>query len=127
MNKGNNLILKKWTNKYDDHELNDNPPIIMYKTSRVSNTPPFSVGDAWTVAAEGITCKYKVMAVEDLVLPIGEYRCFRIREELNGIKNYYWFAPNVGLVKCSIGRVTAVLEEYSSKKKEVMQQEFRGK
>lgn len=115
MDKGNNLILKKWINKHDGDEPNDNPP-IMYKALRVSNIPPFSVGDAWTVAAEGIIYKYKVMAVERLVLPIGEYRCFRIREELNGIKNYYWFAPNVGLVKCSIGGATAVLEEYSSKK-----------
>ncbi len=126
MNKGNNLILKKWTNKDDGNEPNDNPP-IMYKTPLVSNSPAFSVGDTWTVTADRITYKYKVMAVEHLVLPIGEYRCFKIREELNGINNHYWFAPNVGLVKCSIGRGTAVLEDYYSKKKEVMQQEFRGK
>lgn len=111
MNKGNNLILKKWTKKNDDRELNDNPPIV-YKTAPASNSPAFSVGEAWTVAAEGVARKYKVMALEDLVLPIGEYRCFRIREELNSIKNYYWFAPNVGLVKCSIGRATAVLTEF---------------
>lgn len=124
--KRDNLILKKWINangngngngndnSHDHHH--DRGSFIIYKSFHAGEKPHFSVGDSWTVSIEGVISSFKVVAIEDIIIPAGKYKCFKISEEINGFgaKNYYWFASNVGLIKCEIGRVTVVLQNYSS-------------
>lgn len=115
--KKNNIIVKKWTNMNGNGNGNGNGhhPAITYKTSSVSEKPYFSIGDTWTTTTDGIVSSFRVLSIEDIVIPAGNYKCFKISEEINGsgIKNYYWFATNVGLIKCEIGMMTAVLQNYS--------------
>lgn len=126
--KKNNIIVKKWTNingngngngnghNSNGHNGNGHHPAITYKTSSVSEKPYFTIGDTWSTTTDGIVSSFRVLAIEDIIIPAGKYKCFKISEEINssGIKNYYWFATNVGLIKCEIGRVTAVLQNYTS-------------
>jgi hypothetical protein len=115
--KDNSLIIKKWTNANGNGSGNGNGhhPSIEYSTSTLNEKSCFSVGDTWTAATDRVISSFKVLAIEDIIIPAGKYRCFKIVEEIknSGIKNYYWFASSIGLVKCEIHRMTAVLQNYS--------------
>ncbi len=40
------------------------------------------------------------------------YRCYKVIEEMEGgLKNYYWFAPDIGIVKWKIGKIKGILKE----------------
>ncbi|MFZ3089721.1 MAG: hypothetical protein WA240_03765 [Nitrospirota bacterium] len=115
--KDNNLITKKWTNANGNGNGNGNGhhPSIEYSTSAPNEKSYLSVGDTWTVTTDRVIRSFKVLAIEDIIIPAGKYRCFKIMEEIknSGVKNHYWFASSIGLVKCEMRRMTAVLQNYS--------------
>ncbi len=113
--KDNNLIIKKWTNGNGSGNGNGHHPSIEYSTSAPNDKSYLSVGDTWTVTTDRVISSFKVLAIEDIIIPAGKYRCFKIMEEMknSGVKNHYWFASSIGLVKCEMRRMTAVLQNYS--------------
>ncbi len=112
---GKEKFLKIWTeinnNNSADNDESDLLP-IMYKIGQIGKSPSFSIGDNWTEKAGKKIYFYKVAAIEDIVTPSGVYRCYKITEETEGgVKNYYWFAPDIGLVKWKIGKNKGILKE----------------
>ncbi|OGW49786.1 MAG: hypothetical protein A2Z50_06435 [Nitrospirae bacterium RBG_19FT_COMBO_42_15] len=112
-------ILKKWTkvngNGNDGNgDASFHPSTIVYKTIKASERLSFSIGDTWTEIIDGIVCFYKVQLIEDIIIPAGKYRCFKVSEEMDGgIRNHYWFASNVGIVKWEVGEIKGVLQNCS--------------
>ncbi len=111
-------ILKKWAkvNGNGNNGNGDNnfhsSTIMMYKTPRSGAKLSFSIGDTWTEIIDGIACLYKVLSTEDVIIPAGKYRCFKVSEEIEGgIRNHYWFASSVGLVKWQVGEIKGVLQD----------------
>lgn len=114
-------ILKKWTKvNGNDNGNNGNgdssfqPSTIVYKTIKASDRLTFSIGDTWTEIIDGIVCFYKVLSLEYIIIPSGKFRCFKVSEEIEGgIRNNYWFASSVGLVKWEVGEIKGVLQDCS--------------
>ncbi|MBI5044168.1 MAG: hypothetical protein HZC10_10165 [Nitrospirae bacterium] len=110
-------ILKKWSkvNGNGNNGNGDNnfhPSTIMYKTPQTRAKLSFSIGDTWTEIIDGMACFFKVLSIEDVIIPAGKYRCYNVSEELEGgVRNFYWFASNVGLVKWQVGEIKGVLQD----------------
>jgi hypothetical protein len=110
-----NIFYKKWAEinnnaSADNDERGFSPK--MYKTEEIGKTPLFSIGDNWTEKAGKKVYFYKVAAIEDIAICSEAYRCYKVIEETEGgVKNYYWFAPDIGLVKWKIGKTKGILKE----------------
>lgn len=112
-------ILKKWTKVNGNGNIGDGdssfqPSTIVYETIKASDRLTFSIGDTWTEIIDGIVCFYKVLSLEYIIIPSGKFRCFKVSEEIEGgIRNNYWFASSVGLVKWEVGEIKGVLQDCS--------------
>ena len=110
-------ILKKWTKvngngNNGNGDSNFHPSTIMYRTTKASDRLSFSIGDTWIEIIDGTACSYKVLSSEDIIIPAGKYRCFKVSEEVEGgMRNHYWFASNVGIVKWEVGKLKGVLHD----------------
>jgi hypothetical protein len=109
------MLVKQWAringNGSNGNNDSDFSPVA-YKTSQVGKKIPFSIGDNWAERIGKKVYLYKVISMEDIIIPAGVYRCCKIVEEMdNYIKNYYWFAPDVGLVKWEIGNIKGILQD----------------
>jgi hypothetical protein len=69
---------------------------------------PLKAGEAWTTEARagggaGTTFRYKVMKEEDVEVPAGKFKAFRIDVESDGqgrtSRASLWYAPRVGVVR----------------------------
>lgn len=111
-----NLIIKEWTTAIGSGNGRNHHPFITYSESAPNEKPCFSVGETWTIATDKGISLFRVIATEDVTIPAGRHKCFKIVEEIknSGIKNYYWFASSIGLVKCETHRMTAVLQSCSA-------------
>lgn len=113
-NGSKSMFIKRWERvNSSGSNGNSNPysSAIVYNTSQVGEKIPFSIGDNWIERIGKMIHSYKVAALEDIIIPAGVYKCYRVIEELeNGAKNYYWFAPDVGLVKWEIGEIKGILQ-----------------
>lgn len=112
--------LKRWASMGSIGNDNDNGNVhhfAVIKFPQIAKGASFSVGDCWPVNIEGVASFYKVLSVEDIIIPAGRYRCFKICEEIEGCKkSYYWFAPDVGLVKFEIDGIKGALQGFSYEK-----------
>ena len=87
--------------RVDGTELS--PPICVLKSTLKKD-------DTWetesTIANEQIKVKAKVLDAEDVTVPAGKYKAFRVEVEYSvaGMQATvtFWFAPDVGIVKQSI-------------------------
>ncbi|MBI5180313.1 MAG: hypothetical protein HZA05_02790 [Nitrospirae bacterium] len=108
------LLFKQWARINGNGSNENNDPDfspLAYKTSQVGRKIPFSIGDIWTERLGKKVYSYKVISLEDIIIPAGAYRCCKIVEEMdNYMKNYYWFAPDVGLVKWEMAGIKGVLQ-----------------
>ncbi len=61
---------------------------------------PLKVGLTWTVEASGSTLKYKVAKEEEIEVPAGKFKTFRLDVNLgeNSLASI-WYAPRVGVVR----------------------------
>ncbi len=110
------LLLKKWArlngNGSAAHNNNYQPSPIIYKTEPIGKRLCFSIGDNWAERIGKKVYSYKIISVEDIIIPAGVYKCYKVIEELKGgADNYYWFAPDVGLVKWEVGEIKGVLQD----------------
>ncbi|MFZ3063823.1 MAG: hypothetical protein WA277_00875 [Nitrospirota bacterium] len=107
------ILIKEWARiNSNGNNVNNNPDFspVVYKTSQVGRKIPFSIGDNWVERIEKKVYSYKVVSAEDIIIPAGVYKCYKVIEEIdNEIKNCYWFAPFIGLVKWEIGNIKGVL------------------
>ncbi len=121
-----NIFHKKWaeinSNDNIDNEESSYLP-LMYKTEQIGKTSLFSIGDNWTEKAGNKVYFYKVAAMEDIAVSSEVYRCYKVIEETeDGLKNYYWFAPDIGVVKWKIGKTKGILKKFMKEK--AVQQNF---
>jgi hypothetical protein len=87
--------------RVDGTELS--PPICVLKNTLKKD-------DTWetvsTIANEQIKVKAKVLGAEDVTVPAGKYKAFRVEVEYSiaGMQATvtFWFAPDVGIVKQSM-------------------------
>ncbi len=114
------MLVKQWARINGNGNNGDNNPDyspVVYQTGQVGRKIPFSIGDIWTERLGKNVYSYKVISMEDIIIPAGVYRCCKIVEEMdNYIKNYYWFAPNVGLVKWEMAGIKGVLKSLEDSK-----------
>jgi hypothetical protein len=97
------------------------PPVCVLKY-------PLKKDETWetesTIANEQLKVKGKVIANEEVTVPAGKYKAFRVEIETSaaGMRNIttLWFAPDVGVVKQSTENegkaVTAELEKFEEGK-----------
>lgn len=109
------MIIKKWERVNDNGNNGNNShqflPIV-YKTDQTGRGISFSIGDNWAERIGKKVHLYNVVAAEDIIIPAGAYKCYKVIENVDGMaKNYYWFAPDVGLVKWEIGKIKGILQE----------------
>jgi hypothetical protein len=67
---------------------------------------PVKVGDSWTKDVptnQKQSLSYKVVRVEDVEVPAGNFKALRVEMTLTGhafpIRTIVWYAPGVGIVK----------------------------
>lgn len=108
------MLVKQWVKiNGNGNNGNNNPDFspIVYKTSQVGRKIPFSIGDNWIERIGKKVYSYNVVAIEDIIIPAGVYKCYKVAEEMDSaVKNYYWFAPEVGLVKWEMAGIKGVLQ-----------------
>jgi hypothetical protein len=108
------MLVKEWarinsSSNNENNNLSFSP--IVYKTDQTGRGISFSIGDSWIERIEKKVHSYKVVASEDIIIPAGVYKCYKVIEEVeDGIKNYYWFAPAIGLIKWEIGNIKGILQ-----------------
>lgn len=118
---GKNIFNKKWTEIKSDNSADNNdvrvfPPKID-KFEEIGKTPLFSIGDNWVEEIGEKVYIFKVVAIEDIAIRSKVYRCYKVtEEEEGGAKNYYWFAPEIGLVKWKVGKAKGILKKYLKEK-----------
>ncbi len=112
---GNKPALKRWASLNSNGNDSDNAHnFSVVKMHQIGKGVSFSVGDCWPAVIDGIVSFYKVLSVEDIIIPAGRYKCFNLCEEMkDGKKNYYWFAPDIGLVKFDIDGIKGALQGFS--------------
>ena len=113
------MLVKQWARIDSNSSNGDNgkgnnhnylSPIV-YKTNQVAKKLFFNIGSAWVERIGKNAYSYNVIAVEDIIIPAGVYKCYKVVEEVDSaVKNYYWFAPDVGLVKWEITGIKGVLQ-----------------
>ncbi len=117
---GKKSTLKRWTSMGSNGNNNNNDNehnFSVLKFPQIGKGLSFVVGDSWTAFIEGGNALYKVISVEDVIIPAGRYRCFKICEEMEGCKkSYYWFTPDVGLVKFDIAGIKGAFQGFSYEK-----------
>jgi len=114
--KDEKIFLKRWkrvngngSNGSGNNSLHLSP--VVYQTSQIGEKVSFSIGHSWAERIEKKLYSYKVVAAEDVIIPAGVYKCYKVIEEVeDGIKNYYWFAPAIGLIKWEIGKIKGILQ-----------------
>lgn len=115
-----NPPLKRWASMGSIGNDNNNGNVHHFsviKFPQIGKGLSFVVGDNWTERIAGEVALFKVMSVEDIIIPAGRYRCFKICEEIKGCKkSYYWFAPDIGLVKFDIDGIKGALQSFSYEK-----------
>ncbi|MBI5043907.1 MAG: hypothetical protein HZC10_08825 [Nitrospirae bacterium] len=113
-------VLKRWAslNNNDNNNDSDNAHhFSVIKFPQIGKGLSFVVGDNWTEIIGSVIALYKVISVEDVIIPAGRYRCFKICEEIEGCKkSYFWFTPDVGLVKFDIAGIKGALQSFSYEK-----------
>ena len=112
---GKNIFHKKWAEiNNNDSADNDERGFLskMHKIEEIGKMSLFSIGDNWTEKTGKKVYFYKVAAIEDIAISSEVYRCYKVIEDAEGgLKNYYWFAPDIGLVKWKIGKAKGILKE----------------
>lgn len=112
---GKNIFHKKWAEINSNDNVDNDERVFspkMHKIEEIGKTHLFSIGDIWTEEVEDKSYFYKVAAIEDIAISSGVYKCYKVIEETEGgLKNYYWFAPDIGLVKWKIGKTKGILKE----------------
>lgn len=112
---GKNIFNKKWAEIKSDNSADNDERVLlpkMDKIEEIGKTHLFSIGDSWTEEVEDKPYFYKVAAIEDIAISSEVYRCYKVTEEgEGGLKNYYWFAPDIGLVKWKIGKAKGILKK----------------
>ena len=112
---GKNIFHKKWAEINNNDSVDNDERVFspkMHKIEEIGKTHLFSIGDIWTEEAEDKPYFYKVAAIEDIAISSEVYRCCKVIEQAEGgLKNYYWFAPEIGLVKWKIGKNKGILKE----------------
>jgi len=113
-------VFKRWSNIGSNGDNNDSDNAHYFsviKFPHIGKGASFSVGDCWPINIDGEASFYKVISVEDIIIPAGRYRCYKVSEEMKGRGiNYYWFAPDVGLVKFDIAGIKGALQSFSYEK-----------
>lgn len=112
-----NMLIKRWervngngNNGNNSHQFSP----IVYKTGQTGRGISFSIGDSWIERIGKKVHSYNVVASEDIIIPAGVYKCYKVIEDVDDvIKNYYWFTPDVGLVKWEIGKIKGILQACS--------------
>ncbi len=115
--KDEKIFLKRWkrvngngSNGSGNNSLHLSP--VVYQTSQIGEKVAFSIGHSWAERIEKKLYSYKVVAAEDVIIPAGVYKCYKVMEEAEyGIKNFYWFSSNVGLVKWEMGNIKGILQD----------------
>ncbi len=117
---GKKSTLKRWASIGSNGNDNNNDNahhFSVIKFPQIGKGFSFVVGDNWTEIVAGVVALYKVISVEDVIIPAGRYRCFKICEETEGCKKgYYWFTPDVGLVKFDIAGIKGAFQGFSYEK-----------
>ncbi|MEK6679944.1 MAG: hypothetical protein AABY39_11065 [Nitrospirota bacterium] len=112
---GKNIFHKKWAEINSSDSADNDERVFspkMHKIEEIGKTHLFSIGDIWTEEAEDKPYFYKVAAIEDIAISSEVYRCYKVIEQAEGgLKNYYWFAPEIGLVKWKIGKIKGILQD----------------
>ena len=118
--KGSASVLKRWASmdsKNNDNDSNNAHHFSVIKFPHIGKGASFSIGDCWPINIDGEASFYKVISVEDIIIPAGRYRCYKVSEEMKGRGiNYYWFAPDVGLVKFDIAGIKGAFQGFSYEK-----------
>lgn len=108
------MLVKEWarinsSGNNENNNLSFSP--IVYTTGQTGRGISFSIGDSWVERIGKKIHSYNVIASEDIIIPAGVYKCYKVIEEVeDGIKNYYWFAPAIGLIKWEIGSIKGILQ-----------------
>lgn len=113
-------VFKRWSSigsNFNDDDSDNAHHFSVIKFPQIGKGASFSVGDCWPVNIDGEASFYKVISVEDIIIPAGRYRCYKVSEEMKGRgMNYYWFASDVGLVKFDIAGIKGALQGFSYEK-----------
>lgn len=115
---GKKPVFKRWSSRGSNGDNNDSDNAHLFsviKFPHIGKGASFSVGDCWPVNIDGEASFYKVISVEDIIIPAGRYRCYKVSEEMKGRgMNYYWFTPDVGLVKFDIAGIKGAFQGFSN-------------
>lgn len=112
---GNKSVHKRWTSiDSKDNDSNNAHHFSVIKLPQIGKGLSFDVGDCWPANINGVASLYRVISVEDIIIPAGRYRCYKISEEMKGRgMNFYWFASEIGLIKWEIEGAKGVLKDLS--------------
>ena len=111
------MLVKEWarinsSSNNENNNLSFSP--IVYTTGQTGRKISFSIGDSWIERIGKKVHSYNVVASEDIIIPAGVYKCYKVIEDVDDVvKNYYWFTPDVGLVKWEIGKIKGILQACS--------------